>query len=112
MPKEKCPNCNGVGKVKCPRCKGIGQLPDNGSYKTCSMCSGTANATCPTCIGSGWITTPSRTSGSLIKCGRELVIVLRKNYGEIDCFDKLVVVSNGNGRGYYHKYCAEVLHII
>ena len=47
MSKEKCPNCNGVGKVKCPKCKGIGRLPDNGSYKTCSMCSGTANATCP-----------------------------------------------------------------
>lgn len=22
------------------------------------------------------------------------------------------VVSNGNGRGYYHKFCAEKLHII
>lgn len=53
MSKEKCPNCNGAGKVKCPKCKGTGQLPDNGSYKTCSMCSGTANATCPTCVGSG-----------------------------------------------------------
>jgi hypothetical protein len=53
MSKEKCPNCDGAGKIKCPKCKGTGQLSDNGSYKTCSMCSGTANATCPTCGGSG-----------------------------------------------------------
>ena len=26
MSKEKCPNCNGAGKVKCPKCKGTGQL--------------------------------------------------------------------------------------
>ena len=94
MPKEKCPNCNGVGKVKCPKCKGIGQLPDNGSYKTCSMCSGTANATCPTCVGSGWITTPFTPvvhSLNMRENRRYYIYVLlysEKNHREMDCFDK------------------------
>ena len=37
---EKCPKCNGTGKMICPKCKGLGYYEEDYYYYGCPMCGG------------------------------------------------------------------------
>ena len=45
---DKCPTCNGTGKITCPACHGESRSIDFGKSSTsCSKCKGSGEITCP-----------------------------------------------------------------
>ena len=79
---EKCPKCNGTGRMTCPKCKGLGYYEYDVYYYGCPMCGGhgvamkplnekiyrgSGKIRCDKCGGTGFVTYSERISKKAIE---------------------------------------------